>query len=402
MADRHDAGFGSVTRLEDAREELLGRIEAHGRTEHVEPADAAGRVLAEPVAAQRAVPHFERAAMDGYAVRASDTHGASDRSPRMLDPTTDDISPGEALRVDTGQPLPEGADAVVMIEDVTERDGAIEVGTALAPGENVSPIGEDVSAGRTLFEADRRLGPADIALLRATGVGSVTVRAPPSVGVLPTGEELVAGDPAPGEIVETNGTMVAGLVEQWGGRSRNGEIVTDDIDRLTDAIRGAAAEHDLVVTTGGSSVGDRDLLPEVVDANGEMVVHGIALKPGHPVGFGTVEGTPILTLPGYPVSTVVGATQLLRPAIARAGGFEPAPIHTREAALAGKIASEPGVRTFARVVETEDGRIEPLRVAGASVLSSVTDADGWVVVPESVEGYPAGQPVTVESWRWQY
>ena len=400
MTHDHATGFGSVTRLADAREELLSLVEPHERTERVEATDVVGRVLAEPVAAERAVPHFERAAMDGYAVRAADTHGASKRAPRRLDPTTDDIASGEAVRINTGQPLPEGADAVVMIEDITERDGVIDVTSALAPGENVSPVGEDVPEGRRLFEAGRRLDPADVALLRATGVESVVIRDPPSVSVIATGEELVEDDPDRGEVVETNGTMVAGLLEQWGGRASKDEIVTDDFDRLVDAIRTAAETDDLVVTTGGSSVGDRDLLPDVLESIGEMRAHGVAIKPGHPLGFGAVKGTPILVLPGYPVSCFVGATQLLRPAIARAGEFEPAPIHNREAQLAGKIASEPGVRTFARVVDTGEGQVEPIRVAGASVLSSITDADGWVVVPESVEGYPAGETVTVEAWRW--
>ncbi|WP_135661953.1 molybdopterin molybdotransferase MoeA [Halorhabdus rudnickae] len=400
MADRHGAGFGSVTRLPDAREKLLSLVEPHGRTQQVEPDTAVGRVLAEPVDAERAVPHFERAAMDGFAVRSSDTHGASDRSPRQLDPTTDAVGSEEGVPVNTGQPLPEGADAVVMIEDVTERDGIIDVTSALTPGENVSPVGEDVSEGRTLFEPGRRIGPADVALLRATGVDSVVVRDRPDVGVIPTGEELVEDDPARGEIVETNGTMVAELVGQWGGRANTEGIVTDDFDRLAEEIRTAAGTNDLVVTTGGSSVGDRDLLPEVLKSIGELCVHGVAIKPGHPVGFGNVEETPILVLPGYPVSSFVGATQLLRPAIARAGGFDPAPIHSREAQLGGKIASEPGIRTFARVTDTEEGHIEPLRVAGASVLSSITDAEGWVVVPESVEGYAAGETVTVETWNW--
>ncbi|WP_136688085.1 molybdopterin molybdotransferase MoeA [Halorhabdus amylolytica] len=400
MTHDHATGFGSVTRLADAREKLLSVVEPHGPTGRVEAADALGRVLSGTVDAERPVPHFERAAMDGYAVRAADTHGASERSPRRLDPTTDDIASGEAVRINTGQPLPEGADAVVMIEDITERDGVIDVTSALAPGENVSPVGEDVPEGRRLFDPGRRLDPADIALLRATGVGSVVVRDPPTVGVIPTGEELVEGDPDRGEIVETNGTMVAGLLEQWGGQASKGGIVTDDFDRLADAIRTAAETDDLVVTTGGSSVGDRDLLPDVLESVGELYVHGVAIKPGHPLGFGVVGGTPILALPGYPVSCIVGATQLLRPAIARAGEFEPAPIHTREAELTGKIASEPGVRTFVRVVDAGEGRVEPLRVAGASVLSSITDADGWVVVPESVEGYSAGETVTIEAWRW--
>lgn len=399
MADHHGSGFQSVTRLAETRERLLDSMSPHGRTERVPVDEADGTVLAESVAAERAVPHYARAAMDGYAVRATDTHGADERSPRRLTVVTESLGPGEAIPVHTGQPLPDAADAVVMVEDVTERDGEVDVGAAVASGENVSPVGEDVPAGRELFEAGRRLGPADVALLASTGVREVPVREPPTVAVIPTGEELVAADPAPGEVVETNGRMVAGLVERWGGRAIERGIVTDDRDRLAAAIE-RDRDHDLLVTIGGSSVGERDLMASVLAERGEMIVHGVAIKPGHPVGVGIVDGTTVVVLPGYPVSAYVTATQLLRPAIAAAGGYEPPATHTREATLAGKIASEPGVRTFARVsdVEGEPDRVEPLRVAGASVLSSVTDADGWVGIPESVEGYAPGETVTVEEW----
>ncbi|MFB6128735.1 MAG: gephyrin-like molybdotransferase Glp [Halorhabdus sp.] len=402
MADRHGSGFRSVTRLAEARERLLDGVSPHGRTEHVPLEEADGEILAESVVADRAIPHYERAAMDGYAVRATDTHGASDRSPHRLTVVSESPGSGEAVHVNTGQALPDGADAVVMVEDVTERDGDIDVGVAVAPGENVSPIGEDVPAGRELFGAGRRLEPADVALLTAAGVREVPIRTPPTVAVIPTGEELVAADPDPGEVVETNGRMVADLVERWGGQAVKRGIVTDNRDRLAAAIE-RDRDCDLVVTIGGSSVGERDLVPAVLDERGEMDVHGVAIKPGHPVGFGAVDGTRVLVLPGYPVSAYVTATQLLRPAVAAAGGYDPPAIRTREATLAGKIASEPGVRTFARVSDVADDpdRVEALRVAGASVLSSVTDADGWVVVPESVEGYAAGETVTVEEW-WSY
>ncbi|WP_181686989.1 molybdopterin molybdotransferase MoeA [Halorhabdus salina] len=400
MAHSHGAGFQSVTRLADARQQLLELIVPHDWTDAVSPDDAIGRVLAASVDAQRPVPHFERAAMDGYAVRAADTTGAASRSPRRLRPANGALSAGDAVRVHTGQPIPDGADAVVMIEHVTERDEDIAVETAVGPGENVSPVGEDIPSGRELFDAGHRLGPADVALLDATGVTDVQTREAPTVGVVPTGEELVAADPDPGEVVETNGTMVAGLVEQWGGQATKSEIVTDDADRLSDAIA-SRTDRDLLVTTGGSSVGERDLLPAVIDSIGEVVVHGVAIKPGHPVGFGTVDQTPVLVLPGYPVSCYVGAVQLLRPALARAAGRDLPSIHTFDAELDRKIVSEPGVRTFARVRRSEDvpEHIEPIRVAGASVLSSVTDADGWVVVPESVEGFQAGETVPVEDWR---
>jgi molybdopterin molybdotransferase len=409
-------GFTEVTRLADARQTLLDVVDAPDATETVPVTGADGRTLAEPLDARRDVPGFDRAAMDGYAVRAEDTHGASDRSPVVLDLANggadSDDGPGvrsrEAAYVHTGSPLPDGADAVVMVERTDERGDRVEVDTAVPPGNDVAPAGEDVREGDRLFESGRRLRPSDLGLLKAAGHRSVSVAPRPMVSVIPTGEELVDFDPGHGETIETNGLTVSRLAERWGADATYRDIVGDDLDALADAIE-RDTDHDLVVTTGGSSVGERDLIQDVVGALGEVLVHGIALKPGHPAGFGVVDGTPVLTLPGYPVSCLVTAVQLLRPAVARAGGFETEPFPAFEADLGRKIASEVGRRSFVRVrttdgKEREDGddedrpAVEPVR-GGAGVLSSVAAADGWVVVPESREGVPAGETVAVERWE---
>jgi molybdopterin molybdotransferase len=401
MDDRHEAGFREVTRLGAARERLREAVPAHGRTETV-PLDAAdGRALAEPVTAVRAVPHYRRAAMDGFAVRATDTHGASDRSPAVLDAGQGSVAAGEAVRVHTGSELPDGADAVVMVEHADERDGTVEVFAPVAESENVAPVGEDVTAGQRLFDAGHRLRPSDLGLLRSTGHDAVTVADRSRVAVLPTGEELVDADPAPGEVVETNGLTVSALIERWGGTATYRDVVTDDPAALREAIA-ADVDHDIVVTTGGSSVGERDLVPEAVADLGEVLVHGVALKPGHPVAVGVVEETPVVMLPGYPVSCIVTAVQLLRPAVSWAAGVPPAGHPTVEADLDAKIRSEIGRRTFSRVcLEERDGErlAHPTRASGAGVLSSVALADGWVVVPEEREGIPADETVAVEDWE---
>ncbi|MEE6209045.1 gephyrin-like molybdotransferase Glp [Salarchaeum sp. III] len=396
-ADRHEAGFKNRTRLADAVDTLREVVDPHGRAERVPLADADGRALAESVTAARDVPHYDRAAMDGYAVRARDTFGAGDRSPAVLRETQGDVGSDEAVRVHTGSALPEGADAVVMVEHLTEVGDEIEVFDAVAEGENVGPAGEDVSAGTPLFDAGHRLRPSDLGLLRGTGVDAVDVFERPSVAVIPTGEELVDADPGPGEMVETNGLTVSRLVERWGGTSRYRDVVTDDAAALRDAIE-RDLDADIVVTTGGSSVGERDLVPDVVADLGEVLVHGVALKPGHPVAFGRVEGTLVVMLPGYPVACIVNAVQFLRPAIAWAGGFEPTPPPGREVTLDRKLASEPGTRTFARVTVADDVAT-PVRTSGSGILSSVALSDGWVAVPEDVEGYAAGETVTVEFWE---
>ncbi|APX95410.1 molybdopterin molybdotransferase MoeA [Natronorubrum daqingense] len=424
-SDRKQSGFKVRTPVDEARRILREAVVGEGaelepetgiETIDVERAD--GRILAAPITAARSVPHYQRAAMDGYAVRAADTFGASDRSPEVLriaDGTGGDasVSPDVAARVHTGSALPEGADAVVMIEHVAEREsvGELEVEDAVAEGENVAPVGEDIEADQHLYEAGHRLRPSDLGLLRSAGYAKVTVATPPTVGVVPTGEELVECDPDPGEVVETNGLTVSRLVERWGGTATYRDVVTDDPDSLRVAIQRDLTK-DVVVTTGGSSVGQRDLLPEVIDDLGEVLVHGVGLKPGHPVCLGIVEDTPVLALPGYPVACIVNAVQFLRPVMNWLEGTTPNPHPTTTARLERKIPSEPGTRTFARVQleerESGDGefgpnepqyRAIPTRASGSGVLSSVALADGWVVVDDEREGIPSGETVAVENWE---
>ncbi|WP_440770715.1 molybdopterin molybdotransferase MoeA [Natronorubrum sp. DTA28] len=432
-SERKESGFKVRTPVAEARRILRDAVAAGGPadgggssdggppqtgTERIDVERADGRVLAAPVASARNVPHYRRAAMDGYAVRAADTFGASDRSPEVLriaEGTGGDatVGPDTAARVHTGSALPEGADAVVMIERVTalESAGELEVEDAVAEGENVAPVGEDVAEGQRLYAAGHRLRPSDIGLLRSAGYAKVPVAKRPTVGVVPTGEELVAVDPEPGEVVETNGLTVSRLVERWGGRATYRNVVTDDPESLRVAIQRDLTK-DVVVTTGGSSVGQRDLLPEVIDDLGEVLVHGVGLKPGHPVCLGIVEDTPVLALPGYPVACIVNAVQFLRPVLRWLEGTEPDPHPTTLARLERKIPSEPGTRTFARVqleslegdaseLEADEPRYAatPTRASGSGVLSSVALADGWVVVDDEREGIPAGETVAVQDWE---
>ncbi|WP_115865245.1 molybdopterin molybdotransferase MoeA [Halorussus litoreus] len=407
--DRKQSGFKDRTRLAEARERLLDAVEVHDRTEEIPLRSADGRVLAEAVVAARNVPHYPRAAMDGYAVRAADTFGASDRSPEVLRRAGEageadegnEMRANAAVRVHTGSELPAGADAVVMIEQTDEFGNEVEVFDAVAEGENVAPVGEDVERGQQLYEAGHRLRPSDLGLLRSVGVETVAVRERPTVGVIPTGEELVDSDPGPGEVVETNGLTVSQFVERWGGEATYRDVVTDDPDALRAAVQRDLAT-DVVVTIGGSSVGERDLLPEVVSELGEVLFHGVALKPGHPVAAGVVEDTPVVMLPGYPVASIVNAVQFLRPALKAAGGLPLDSLPTTEARLDRKIRSEPGIRTFARVKIDEGGgelTATPTSASGSGVLSSVALSDGWVVVPEGREGIPEGEIVAVQDWE---
>ena len=408
--ERRRAGFKQRTRLGPAREQLRSAIRPHDRTERLRLSVADGRVVATELTATNPVPTYERAAMDGYAVRAADTVGASPNSPVVVDALDReaDCRPGGAVPVHTGSEVPAGADAVVKIEATEAVGDEIEIFEALAEGVNIGPVGEDVAAGQSLYEPGHRLRPSDLGLLKSVGQAEVGVYQEPTVGVVPTGEELVEHDPDPGEIIETNGQTVSQLVDRWGGVATYRNTVTDDEAALRAAIQRDLTK-DVIVTTGGSSVGERDLLPEVVDKLGEVLVHGVAIKPGYPVALGVVQETPVLMLPGNPVACIVTAQQFLRPALKQAGHMPVEPVPTQSATLARKLPSEPGTRTFARVETSEsegdsegddpDRTATPVRTGGAGILSSVALADGWVVVPEQREGYSAGETVEVEHWE---
>ncbi|SIR25458.1 molybdopterin molybdochelatase [Haladaptatus litoreus] len=395
--DRKQSGFKETTRVSAARERLHESVSGHDRTESVPVDSADGRILAEAIVAPRSVPHYPRAAMDGFAVRAQDTFGASGRSPEILRREAE-MGPNTAVRVHTGSELPEGADAVVMIEQTEKFGEDVEIFDAVAEGENVAPIGEDVEEGQSLYGPGHRLRPSDLGMLKSVGIRELSVYERPRVAVIPTGEELVQSDPEPGEVVETNGLTVSRFVERWGGEATYHDVVTDDEDALREAIE-SNLNHDIIVTTGGSSVGERDLLPEVVAELGEVLVHGVALKPGHPVALGVVDETPIVLLPGYPVACIINAVQFLRPAMKWAGHLPVDSFPTTTAELSRKIRSEPGIRSFVRVT-MENGTATPTRASGSGVLSSVALADGWVEVPEEREGIPEGETVSVANWEW--
>ncbi|WP_330631509.1 molybdopterin molybdotransferase MoeA [Halocatena halophila] len=394
------AGFDSVTPLPGALETLAGACTPIDRTEQLALVDAADRVLAEPIVAQRSIPAYERVAMDGYAVEPADTFEASGRSPAVLT-IGSSVGNGTAVPVNTGDELPDGAGAVVKIEGTERHGDRVEIFERVAGRDNVAPVGEDVADDQKLFEPGHQLRPSDLALCKAAGLSRVTVYEQPAVSVIPTGEELVQDSPDPGQTIETNGQMVTQYVEQWGGVAAYNETVPDDHEALTNTVRDAL-DHDMIVTTGGSSVGARDLLPSVVEELGTLHVHGVAISPGHPVGLGMIEETPIVVAPGYPVACLIAAVQCVRPLLKQVGHLPVAPLPTTEARLTRKLPSEPGVQTFARVTldqTTDPPTATPTRTRGAGVLSSVALADGWVVIDRASEGIPRDAMVTVENWE---
>ncbi|MEA2270168.1 MAG: molybdopterin molybdotransferase [Solirubrobacteraceae bacterium] len=355
-------------------------------------AGAVGRVTAAPVWATRSSPSFDASAMDGIAVRAAETVGASESTPVH-------IEPGRYVVVDTGDPLPDGCDAVVMREHVHYDGEAAEVRTAVPPYQHVRSIGEDVSATELLLPEGHRLRPVDIAAAAAAGATDVLVHRRPVVAVLPTGDEIrpIGSETAPGEILDTNSLMLAAQAEQAGCEARRLPIEPDDPERIAAAIRAAAADADLVIVVAGSSAGRDDHTAAVIDRLGTLAVHGVAVRPGHPVVLGALDATPVLGAPGYPVSAALTFDIFAAPLLAALEGSAPAERPRARARVARKLASSMGMDDWVRV---RLGRVGGALVAtplprGAGVLTSLVRADGLLVVPAGLEGHHAGEDVEV-------
>ncbi|GAA2551483.1 molybdopterin biosynthesis protein [Pseudonocardia hydrocarbonoxydans] len=356
--------------------------------------DAVGRVTAEPVWARRSSPAFDSAGMDGIAVRAADTVGAAETAPVLLD---------DFAVVDTGDPLPEGYDAVVMREHVHHTGGRAELRAAVPPYQHVRSIGEDIGATELLLPQGHRLRPVDVAACAAAGAVELRVRRRPVVAVVPTGDEIVpvGTEPATGQILDTNSLMLAAQARELGCAARVHDIVADDPAAITAAVRAAAAEADLVVLVAGSSAGRDDYTARVVAAAGTLAVHGVAVRPGHPVVLGVVDATPVLGAPGYPVSASLTFDIFAAPLLAALEGAAPRERPTTTARMARKLASSIGSDDWVRVRLGHVGGdvvATPLP-RGAGVLTSLVRADGLLVVPSGVEGHHAGERVRVELLR---
>jgi molybdenum cofactor synthesis domain-containing protein len=373
------------------------------------------RVLAEDVRAYTSLPSFDKSAMDGYAVVAEDTFGSSQMNPSLLKLVGESkigelpkaaLRRGETVAIATGAPVPQGANAVVMVEDAKRLDtDDVEIYSAVAPGENVSQIGEDVKQGAVVLEKGRKLKPPDLGLLVALGRKTVAVARRPMVGVLSTGNELSDSSPVvAGKVADVNRPLLMAMVEECGGMPIDLGIARDDSEEILRRLKQGFASADLVLVTAGTSVGKGDLVPDAINALGKpgMLVHGIAMRPSLPTGLAVVNGKPIVSLPGLPVSAVFAFSTFVQPLILRMLGTEPDPQPKVRARAIKRIVGVPGFRTFIRVVVRErDGKlsVEPLRAPGSGMLTTLTRANGIVVVPEKVEGYDEGAEVDVELFR---
>jgi molybdopterin molybdotransferase len=370
---------------------------------------AAGRVLATPVASEVDVPGFDRATMDGYAVMAESTEGATsyNRLPLVVigdslpgRPFHGSVGIGQGVRIMTGAPLPPGCDAVLpaeWIENAVAPDATISALAAVSPGKHVGRQGEDIVRGTTLFRPGRVLRPQDLGVLSSVGVGEVQVFSRPRVRLVVTGNELLPSGSQPHDyrIVDANGPMLAALVERDGGLVDFPGLVPDEHDAILNALHAAA---DVIIVTGGSSVGIEDLVPTILARQGDLAIHGIAMRPSSPTGLGRIGHRLVFLLPGNPVSCLCAYDFFAGRAIRALGGRTTAwPYRPIRARLARKISSPIGRLDYARV-RVADGAAEPVAVSGASVLSSTTRADGFVIVPDDIEGFAPGTEVDV----WLY
>ena len=389
------------TPLDEAREQYLGTLRNNGlapEPETVRTVDACGRVSYRAVYAKICAPHYHACAMDGVALAASLTFGATETTPVEL-------AAGQYIPVDTGDPLPEGCDAVIMAEDIEPLpDGGIRLRAAAAPWQHVRQIGEDICAGEMILPSRTEISPSAVGAMLAASVLECEVCRRPVVGIIPTGDELVepCSDPGPGDIVEFNSSIFSAMLRGWGALPRCYPIVRDDAEAINAALETALDECDAVILGAGSSAGREDLSAAAIARVGEVLCHGLAIKPGKPAILGLRGRQPILGVPGYPVSGIIVLEELMRPLLGLYTGVTPGgEAQETRARLGRSLVSGLKYREFVRVRLGEVGgelTASPLG-RGAGVVSSFMRADAMLEVPQGVEGLEAGAEVTVRLMR---
>ncbi len=398
-------GFQKLTSVDEALKKWFNVLKiAKPEAELVLLDKALNRVLAEDVVAEENLPRFDRSAVDGYALTAESTLGASQFKPAFFKLVESDfISVNQVKQVWTGNPLPKGADAIVMIENTRKDDDTVKIEVQLAPGDNVVKKGEDVRKDELILTAGARLNPYHLGLLAAFGRSQVLVTKKPRVAVLATGNELVPvdGKPAVNQIYESNRTLISAMCLELDAEPTDLGIAKDDLNEIIQKIKRGLAETDAIITTGGTSVGGLDLVPDAVNKFGKpgTIVHGVAMRPGMPTALAMLEGKPVMVLSGNPVAAIVGFEVFARPLICRLLGMkqeQQRPI--LKALMTRRVSSALGRKTFVRVkVFEKNGEIfaEPVSARGSGAISTMTRGNGFVVVPEDREGVAENELVTV-------
>jgi len=389
--------------LEEGMRIVMDAAQPIERTEQVALLEAVGRILAEEVCASMDVPPFARAAMDGYAVRAEDTFGAGNFSPKILElievihageSARRSVRPGSCIQVATGAPMPEGADAVVMVEDTELDSTKVRVYKPVYPQQHASPMGEDILQGSLVLQRGVRLDPSKIGVLAALGLQKVGVYQKPQVAVIPSGNEiLMPGEVlSPGKIYDINSYTLSALISENGGLPHIFPIMKDTLESTISTIREALA-YDLIVLSGGSSVGERDMMLEAVQRMGELKFHGIAVKPGKPTLCGIVEGHLLLGMPGYPTSCLTNGYGILAPALRKMARLSRRALASLKAPMSRRYTSTIGRHQYLPV-RLDGGEVVPVfKESGA--ITSMADAEGYIEIPANVDLLEKGEVVAV-------
>ena len=395
--------FGSLLDFDNALATVLANTPLLKNVEYIEIDGLLGRVAAEEIRAVMSIPPFDRAAMDGYAVVAEDTFGASRRQPKVLNiagkifaghATDRRLDRGYAFQIATGAPVPLGADSVVMVEETDVVDGSVEVFKATFPGLNIGRTGEDIKNDELVILPGEVFSPGKLGVLASQGYTGANVFRKPKVAVLPTGEEIasIGEELKPGQIFDINTHTLSGVIAKSGGIPVRQPIAADEPARLQQSIE-QALENDILVISGGSSVGERDLMAGILEKLGEVKFHGIQIKPGKPTLFAVVGGKPVFGMPGYPTSCLINAYILLQPAIRQMAGLPVLEARTKEVELTHNLSGSVGRRQFVPV-KIKDNQATPLfKESGA--ITATSEADGYLDIAQNVDILYKGTNVTV-------
>jgi len=399
-------GFQKLTLTGKALNSWLSALQIGKPKDETVPLEQAlGRVLTQDLTAKEDLPRWDKSAMDGYAVKSADLAGATQFKPVTLELTdATEVGAKQAKQIWTGNPIPKGADAVIMLENTKKHNSALEVWSQLAPGDNISKRGEDTKQGTTPVKAQTRLNPYHLGLAAALGYTQLKVAKQPQIAILATGNEIaeIGTKRQENQIYGSNKIMITAMCHEIGAQTTDLGIAKDNLDEIAQKIQTALKTNDAIITTGGTSVGGLDLVPDAVNKLGKpgVIAHGMALRPAMPTGLGILEGKPVLILSGNPVAAVIGFEVFGRPLICRMLGMtktEPRPIVTVK--LAKRITSALGRKTYVRVkVAQKNGELlaEPVSAKGSGAISTMTQSNGYVIVPENREGVTEGETVTVQ------
>lgn len=395
--------FGALLPFKQAKKVVKENIPPIDRTETIDIDEAVGRVLAEDIVASHSTPPYDRSAMDGYAVRAEDTSGASQESPGVLemvgeihagDSPDTTVGPGQCVQIATGAMMPEGADAVVMVEDTGLCNGKIEIYTEAKPLSNVAKKGEDISAGETVLTSGTYLDAGKIGVIASQGIQKVTVYDKPRVAIMPSGEEVVelGKELKQGQLYDINTHTVFSIVEENGGVPVKMGIIGDNREDINNKIAGALKNTDFIVISGGSSAGVRDLIPDVVGELGNILFHGVEIKPGKPTMFALIEGKPVFGMPGHPTSCLNNSYLFLVPALRKMARLPQKRTQQAEVTLARTTSGAKDRMQFMTVKVEGNEAIPVFTESGA--ITSISRADGYIEI-EAGDTIEKGETVTV-------